>query len=203
MKLTPANLIILTAFLMPLGVGTQNLSLILLFVAGLVFYKRKKKALIKEPIALILLILYPIIVIISSINDMSFLVENPNVFLALIIPVLLSLDYNLNAQCIHRILFAFIVSISLLSFVKTAAFFLTEGLEELLIHPQKKLANLLIGYSYLNLSMYVGTAILFSVYLIAKCNRYKKSILAINILFLLFFLLLLIFPYLFLRLYIF
>lgn len=187
MKNISTNLIILTSFLIPLGIGTQNLSLILLFAAARITYIKKKGIKAKDPKALYVLILYPIILILSSIDNLPFLIENPNLFLAVVIPLLLSINHELNKQDLNRILSAFIVSVSLLSFAKITVFIYQQGIENLLILPQKKLASLLIGYSYLNLSMYVGSAILFSIYLM-KERITKKNILITNSLFLFLFL---------------
>lgn len=187
MKNISTNLIILTSFLIPLGIGTQNLSLILLFAAALFTIKNKKDIKASDPKALYVLILYPIILIMSSIDNLPFLIENPNLFLAVVIPLLLSINYELNKQDLNRILLAFVVSVSVLSIAKSTIFIYQYGTENLFILPQKKLASLLIGYSYLNLSMYVGSAILFSTYLTRSMTT-KKNILKINILFLFIFL---------------
>lgn len=188
MKNISTNLITLTSFLIPLGIGTQNLSLILLFAAALFTIKNKKDIKASDPKALYVLILYPIILIMSSIDNLPFLIENPNLFLAVVIPLLLSINYELNKQDLNRILLAFVVSVSVLSIAKSTIFIYQYGTENLFILPQKKLASLLIGYSYLNLSMYVGSAILFSTYLTRSMTT-KKNILKINILFLFIFLL--------------
>ena len=187
MKKISINLIILTSFLIPLGVGTQNLSLILLFAAAFFTYKKKKAIKANDPKALYILILCPIFLIISSIDNFPFLIENPNLFLAVVIPLLLSINHEYNKQDLNRIILAFIVSVSLLSFAKTTVFIYQQGIESLLILPQKKLASVLIGYSYLNLSMYVGCAILFSIYLI-KENTIKRKVLITNSMFLFLFL---------------
>lgn len=187
MKNTSTNLIIGTSFLVPLGIGVQNLSLILLFVATLFTFKKKKRVRVNDYKAFYLLILCPLILIISSIDNLPFLIKNPNVFLAVIIPLLLSINQMLNRQDLNRILLAFVVSVSLLCIAKITVFIYQQGIENLLILPQKTLAGVLIGYSYLNLSMYVGAAIIFSVYLL-KAKTSKNNILTINILFLFLFL---------------
>lgn len=187
MKNISTNLILLTSFLIPLGIGTQNISLILLFVAALFTFKKKKGVKVNDHKAFYLLISCPVILILSSIDSLPFLIENPNVFLAVIIPLLLSINLRLTKRDLNKILFAFVVSVSLLSIAKTTVFIYQQGLESLLVLPQKKLAKILIGYSYLNLSMYVGVSILFSIYL-TKTKTIKKNILIINILFLFLFL---------------
>ena len=190
MKNISNNLIIATGFLIPLGVATQNISLLLLLIATLLTVKKRKAIKMSDPKAFILLIFCPLLLILSSLHDITFLVENPNVFLAVVIPLLLSVRHELARKEINKILLAFVISVSLLSLSKTLVFIYQEGIESILVFPQKKLASLLIRYSYLNLSMYVGSAIIFSLYLM-KTGIMKKSILIVNSFLLLVFLVLL------------
>lgn len=190
MKNISNNLIIATGFLIPLGVATQNLSLTILLIAIIFTFKKKKAIKMSDPKAFLLLIFCPSLLILSSLHDITFLTENPNVFLAVVIPLLLSVRHELTRRDINKILLAFVISVSLLSLSKTLAFIYQNGIENLIVFPQKKLASLLIGYSYLNLSMYVGSAIIFSIHL-TKTGIIKKSILIINSFFLLLFLVLL------------
>lgn len=174
-----------------MGVGIQNLSILLIFLAALVSYKKNKKLKISNRYGLLFLVLYPLGLLLSSISSPNFLFSNPNIFLAIAIPLLLSTHHNLDKRDLEKILKAFIISVSLLSFIKFSAVLYQLGPTELLVLPQNQLAKIIVNYSYLNLSMYVGTAMLFSAQLFYSSSLIKRIFIVLNFLFLFLFLTLL------------